>query len=246
MLQFQLNFTCGNSSVVEHNLAMVGVASSTLVSRSIFLLIFLISTAFSITLKEALIDELNMRMQNIKINNIEILAPQNLPPDYQNFILKSVQIMNLREFGSKAKANFIDSKNKARAIVFGFDIDASISAFIATKDIKRGQSINKMDFKKENISIEKYHDDLLFYEPVGLISKANIKKGQVLKERVFTKEKDVKKGDTLVLEISDGGVFLELSAIACESGDINQTIELKANNTRYKAKIISKNRAIIE
>jgi hypothetical protein len=27
---------CGNSSVVEHNLAKVGVASSTLVSRSIY------------------------------------------------------------------------------------------------------------------------------------------------------------------------------------------------------------------
>ena len=37
MIVFRLNFTkCGNSSGVEHNLAKVGVASSNLVSRSIF------------------------------------------------------------------------------------------------------------------------------------------------------------------------------------------------------------------
>ena len=58
--------------MVEHNLAMVGVASSTLVSRSIFLLIFLFSTAFSITLKEALSNELTTKIPNLTINNIEI------------------------------------------------------------------------------------------------------------------------------------------------------------------------------
>lgn len=232
--------------MVEHNLAMVGVASSTLVSRSIFLLLFLFSTAFSITLKEALSNELNAKIPNLTIHNIEISTPQNLPLDYQNFSLKSVQILNLRPLGAKARANFIDSKNKTRTILFGFELDASISVFIAARDIKRAQTINKMDFTQENVSIEKYQPDLLFDEPLGLISKVSIKKGELLKERVFTRAKDVKKGDVLVLEMSDGGVFLEFSGVACEDGDINQSIEIKANNARYKARILSKNRAIIE
>ena len=37
-LKYGLHFRCGNSSGVEHNLAKVGVASSNLVSRSIFLI----------------------------------------------------------------------------------------------------------------------------------------------------------------------------------------------------------------
>ena len=38
---------CGNSSVVEHNLAKVGVASSNLVSRSIFFILLFLSSLFS-------------------------------------------------------------------------------------------------------------------------------------------------------------------------------------------------------
>ena len=41
---------CGNSSVVEHNLAKVGVASSNLVSRSIFCLLLFFTSLFSQTL----------------------------------------------------------------------------------------------------------------------------------------------------------------------------------------------------
>ncbi len=47
MIPFQSQLTSGNSSVVEHDLAKVGVASSNLVSRSIFLILLLFISAFS-------------------------------------------------------------------------------------------------------------------------------------------------------------------------------------------------------
>ncbi len=47
MISFQSQITSGNSSVVEHDLAKVGVASSNLVSRSIFLILLLFTSLFS-------------------------------------------------------------------------------------------------------------------------------------------------------------------------------------------------------
>ena len=245
MLQFRLNFNCGNSSVVEHNLAMVGVASSTLVSRSLFLLIFLFSTAFSITLKEALQDELIERIPPIQIDTITILPPQNLPDDYQSYTLKLLQITNLREFGGSARASFLDTNNRPKAIVFKFELDAKVSVYAAARDIKRGEIIAGIDFIKEDIAPSKYSDDLLLSDPTGLESKANIRNGELLKERIFVKPKDVKKGDNLILEVVDGGVLLSLSAVAISEANIGDMIEIKANNMRYKAKLISKNKAVI-
>ena len=58
--------------------------------------------------------------------------------------------------------------------------------------------------------------------------------------------KDVLKGSTLILEVRDGSVVIQSSATATSDANIGDTIEVRQGSLRQKAKIISKNKAVIE
>ena len=89
---------CGNSSVVEHDLAKVGVASSNLVSRSILLFFFLLSSLFS---NEILIDKVYCIEQNILNasffgykgkDDFQVLT---IPKDRAHYTIPSSQVISI-------------------------------------------------------------------------------------------------------------------------------------------------------
>lgn len=244
MLQFQLNFKCGNSSVVEHNLAMVGVASSTLVSRSIFLLLFLFSTAFSITIKESLANELQNRFENIVIEQIEVFAPKNIPANIADFALKSVQITSISGAKGGAKATF-SGNGKPLEINFKFEVNASVVVLVATKDIKSGEQISEQNTALLPIDLAKYEQNTLTKEQSGKLAKHNIKSGNPIKSNNLSARKAVLRGDTITLSASDGGVSVQVSVVAMQDGDIGDIIEVRNGSVRQRAQIISKTQAVV-
>ncbi len=89
---------CGNSSVVEHDLAKVGVASSNLVSRSILILLLFFSSLFS---NEVLIDKVYCVEQNVLNasffgykgkDDFHILS---IPKDRSHYTVSSSQVISL-------------------------------------------------------------------------------------------------------------------------------------------------------
>ena len=102
---------CGNSSVVEHDLAKVGVASSNLVSRSILFLLLFISSLFSQPLyidKTYCIEEdtLNASFFGYKSNDDFVII--QIPKER---IYYSVPTSTIRSAFNDANITFIDSSD---------------------------------------------------------------------------------------------------------------------------------------
>ena len=245
MIQFHFVFDCGNSSVVEHDLAMVGVASSTLVSRSIFLLLFLFSSLFSVTIKESLTELLSQKYPNIQVEFLEIQTPKNLPNDIATYVLKEVMITSINGANGGAKAVF-DNGGGITSINFKFEISAKMPVLIATSDIAKGTIINQENAQILLTPFENYDKTMLDSMPENKLAKNNIRANTPIKLNNIYAPKDVLKGSTLILEVRDGSVLIQSSAVATSDANIGDTIEVRQGSLRQKAKIISKNKAVIE
>ena len=245
MLQFHSHLNCGNSSVVEHNLAMVGVASSTLVSRSIFLLLFLFSTAFSITIKEALSQQLSERFAGISIFALSIEQPRDVPSDIASYRLENIIITSINGAKGGAKATF--SKDGAGLnINFKFEMGAQMQVLFATTDIAKNEAISEANSKILPIEIQNYDQIMLKEIPAGKLAKNNIKAGAPIRQNNILSPKDVLRGDELIVEIRDGGVSVQTTGIATTDANIGDVIEIRMGSARQKAQITAKNKAVIK
>lgn len=231
--------------MVEHNLAMVGVASSTLVSRSIFLLLLLFSSLFSITIKEALNDRLLEKHPNIQINALQIQTPKNVPSDISSYNLDDVTITSLRGNDGGAKAAF-SKENKEININFKFEMSAKIPVLVAKTDIQKTQSVDASNAALELIDFNDYEQTMLLEMPTKKSTKHNIKANTPIRANNLIEPKDVLKGSVLAIEVRDGGVLVESSAVASSDGNIGEIIEVRQGSLRQRARIISKTKAIIE
>ncbi len=247
MLKLRLNSTkCGNSSVVEHNLAMVGVASSTLVSRSIFLLLFIfLNQLFAITLTNIVAEKIKRENPNILIEHLELVQPSSLPDDFGEYKLKDVQISNLNGAGGAIKAVYLTPKGSLRPITVRFNMSAKIAVFIATQDLPRDHALSEGDYAREYIDFREYSSDALSEISAPLVAKTRVKQGEVLKSRQFARQKDVRKGDAIVVVVTEGAVSAEALGVAGQDGSVGDVINVKIGSQTLRAQIVSKNRAIV-
>lgn len=244
MLQSQLSSNkCGNSSVVERDLAMVDVASSTLVSRSIIIFFLCISQLFSLTLTDIIGTKIKERIQNIEIKNIELFQP-NLPKDFSEFRLKDVEITSLNDNFGNVKAIYSTPKNE-RNLFIKFKLNAKVGVYIAKNDISRDKLLSINDYEFTQIDFAKYEKDAISNVERPLVARSNVKKGEILKNRQFRAQSDVKKGDQILVVVNDGILSAETLAIATQDGNIGQTIQLKSGSQIIRATITSKNKAIM-
>ena len=236
---------CGNSSVVERDLAMVDVASSTLVSRSIFLLLFFISNLFSLTLS----DIVNVKIQNIypsiQIENLEIIQPKNLPSNFNEFNLQDLEISRISGDGGILKASYKTPNSQNKTLFIDFNLQAKIPIFTAKIDIAKDHVINPNDYEIKIIDFKDFKKDSLTQIDHTLITKIAIKKNQILKSRQFKNKFAILKNDKITLIVKDGGLSVESFGIANQAGNIGDLIEVRYNSKLLRAKIISKNKAII-
>lgn len=245
MLQFHPHLRCGNSSVVEHNLAMVGVASSTLVSRSIFLLLFLFSTAFSITIREALNEQLSERFEGIQVFALSIEQPKGIPSDIASYRLENIIITSINGAKGGAKATF--SKDGAGLnINFKFEISAQMQVLFATTDIAKNETISEANSKILPIEIQNYDQIMLKAIPTSKLAKNNIKAGMPIRQNNILSPKDVLRGDELIVEVHDGGVSVQTTGIATSDASIGDIIEIRIGSSRQKGQITAKNKAVIK
>ncbi|ALV24423.1 flagellar basal body P-ring biosynthesis protein [Campylobacter iguaniorum] len=244
------NKTSGNSSGVEHNLAKVGVASSNLVSRSILFLILIIlfsQKLFSASLVSLLEENIKSQIPNIIIEKLNIQKPDNLPQDFNEYELKEILLLSLKDDGGNLRAVYKMPNNLNKSMFFKFDIKAKVKVFVASRDMDKGQILNLSDFESMLVPLNKYEKTALTSLPkVSLITKTRIKMGRVLTTRQFKTLSDIKRGDQITAIINDGSLSVEILVTALEDANIGEIIQVKnENNQIFKATIVSKNRAII-
>ena len=249
MIIFRLNFTkCGNSSGVEHNLAKVGVASSNLVSRSIFLLLIFSIPLFSSSLIDELRKAIYDEFPSAKINSINIDNHHELPVNFDELKLKNIILLGLRDDSGTFRAVYTTPNSTNKSIFYKFKIDFKLPVLVATKDIGRDHILNLSDYKQKFVSLKDY-DKQAIINPSNhqLITKSKIKRGKILTNRQFKTLSDIKKGDKISAIINDGALKVEILVTALSDGNIGEIISVRnQNNQTLKAQVISKNQAIIK
>ena len=249
MVLFHLNSTkCGNSSGVEHNLAKVGVASSNLVSRSIFLLIIFFVPLFGNSLVDELHKTIYAEFPSAKINSITIDSQDEVPANFSDFRLKEIILLGLRDDNGAFRAIYATPNQTSKSIFYKFQIDFKLPVLIATRDIGRDHILNLTDYEQKFVSLKDY-DKQAIIDPSNhqLITKTKIKRGKILTNRQFKTLSDIKKGDKITAIIEDGALKVEIVVTALDDGNIGQIISVKnLNNQTLKAQVISKNQAIIK
>ncbi len=246
------NDTSGNSSGVEHNLAKVGVASSNLVSRSIFILItiFIIFShnLFALTLAESLKIKIKEDIPNATINSISIEKPSSLPQDFSSYKLKDIFILSIRSNDGNFRALYEMPNKLNKSIFFKFKIDANVNVLVAIKDIDRDHILNLSDYEQKSVSLKEYDKEALKEAPknIKLITRTRIKRGKILTNRQFKTLSDIKKGDLINAVLKDGALNIEVLVTALEDGNVGDIIQVRnENNQVFKANVISKNRVLI-
>ncbi|ARR00560.1 flagellar basal body P-ring biosynthesis protein [Campylobacter porcelli] len=249
MILFHPNLQkCGNSSGVEHNLAKVGVASSNLVSRSIFLLLIFFIPLFSDTLVDRLHKTIKDEYPSINISSINIDKPNDLPNNFNEFILKEIILLNLRDDSGAFRAIYITPNKSNKSIFFNFKIDFKLQVLIAKRDIDRDHILNLGDYEQKFVNLKDYDKQALTSIPkYQLITKSKIKRGKILTNRHFKTLSDIRKGDKITAMINDGALKVEIIVTALSDGNIGQIISVRnQNNQILKAQVINKNQAIIK
>ena len=245
MIKCPLFFRCGNSSVVERDLAMVDVASSTLVSRSIFLFILSVNLLFGANLGELTKEQIKKQIPTIKIQSLILNEPDSLPSGFNEYKLQSVDLQKINKNHGTIKAIYKTSTNSLKNIFVRFDIKAQIGVYVAKNEIPRNHELNLNDYFFKMVDISQYDPDMILSLQHGLITKVKIKKDDILKQRQFKIKNDVLKGDQVVLIVQDGGLNAQILATATQNGRIGDTINFKTENQNIKATLISKDKAVV-
>ena len=323
LIECGLHFDCGNSSGVEHNLAKVGVASSNLVSRSIFfILIFLLSTklfanevniypmycivndqislrtlgfdgedneilnlerkrAAKIDSKKlyeiltanfktykdksggsvafvkncSIMDEIQMQFlrsisdeyPGISISDLSISPQNKLPANFKEFVLKNIFLGDQNSQKGTFRASFEDVDLSLKSIYFKFSFNAKMPAFIAINSMNTNHILSLLDYQPTMIEFGKWPKDALSSSnSLALITKAQIKSGEILTKRQFNAISLVKKGQMLNAVLSEGGVKIIAEVKALEDGNLGDMIKIRTKENKIlQATVSGKDEAVI-
>lgn len=178
----------------------------------------------------------------LSIKNITIRSNrhiQSLPKDYETVFKKQLYKQN--------KGTFKITTNKER-IFFTFTIDATYSQFQAKHSIKKGTLLTAKNTKLVVVDFRRTYDPLIGFDALSKVeAKRYLKAGKVITLKDVAPISLVKKGAIVNVKLIEGNILIHFSAKALKSGNLHETIHIKKNDgTRLKAKIIGKNKVIIE
>ncbi len=251
MIKSQFFLTCGNSSVVEHDLAKVGVASSNLVSRSIFFLLTittLLTANITDTIAEAVLVEFEAKYPCLDANLPKVKPASPLPRDFKEykFLMIDLKPSQLRKRKGIFKVIF-KTKDREKILHYRFEIDGTIDVFKAKHKLYNDKIISKNDYEKVKQKIDKLPSKIIACNmPKKLMSKNYISAGSILTMNKFKYKKDVLRGTHIRAFIRDGMLVLEIEATVLQDGDIGEVVKIKTNKGKiFHAKLISKYKAII-
>ena len=251
MINFRFFLTCGNSSAVEHDLAKVGVASSNLVSRSMFFLLLITTFTFANnldTISEAVLIKFEEKYPCLDAQLPTITSNSPLPADFKNY--KFIKLDLRKSAFRKRKSSFkvlFKTPKKEKSIYFKFHINANIDVFKAKRKLYNDKILSKNDYEKVSIKIDKLPSKVITCSmPKKLMTKNYISANSILTMNKFEYKKDVLRGTGIRAYIRDGMLVLETEATLLNDGDIGEVVKIKTDNGKlFRAKLISKYKAII-
>ncbi len=238
---------------------MVGVASSNLVSRSIFLFLFLITILSPLRSVEPapsldprlnrvfseLVAQITAQYPALNIDFLELTPTSALPNDFDSYRLNELFLLSLKESDGNFRVLFSRPNGVDRSLFFTFKMEAHATILIATRDIAKGSQLSPTDFIEQKTTLKNYNKSSLSpqiaqKELLRLVARSKIKRGKTLLNSHFAAATDIKKGDQITAHLNDGALFITTSAVAIEAGSIGETISVRLENGQaLKATVIA-------
>ncbi|WP_345991246.1 flagellar basal body P-ring formation chaperone FlgA [Sulfurimonas sp. HSL-1716] len=135
-----------------------------------------------------------------------------------------------------------------KMIFFDYILDATIDVIITTKKIDRHEELTYKNTKIKTVKFTSFRND-----PVTDIknhkyqSKFSLKSDFILTENDIEKLSLVKRDETVVATIHDGGLSITFNAVAVQDGKEGDIIAIrKANGKKLMAKVIGRKRVEIQ
>ena len=232
--------------MVEHNLAKVGVAGSTPVSRSIFSLLFILFFSTPLFSTESITDMLQNTLQNaytsrypsLRIQAVKLHAPPHAKPLSPNECRVRLNPRNLR---SNHGAIILQCKHRTR--FYRYRIIGDIKVYKAIHQIKKDRIITPNDTTAATIPFKRFSaPPLLFKEAKRYLALCNIAKGRILTPRNAGPVPGVVKHQRVHCLYRDGAVTVEFDATALQSGKKGDMITLRRDDGKtLKGVVVGKN-----
>jgi len=179
---------------------------------------------------------------NLKVDSISI-HPQSYTSYLPSYYTLKIKNRNYK----KSEGDFYIVDEDKKKIFFHYKLDASLSILKANKKVHRGEVINIHNTSLKNVKFTSFKDLPLTRDELNQYEAAhNISKNRIITQRDIKKSYLVKRHAPVILQIKNGSLIVETSATAMQNGKLNDIITIeKADKSRLKARIVSKNRVEI-
>ncbi|WP_230056441.1 flagellar basal body P-ring formation chaperone FlgA [Campylobacter suis] len=195
-------------------------------------------------LQERFLRELSDRFIGINVSSIRFEAQSQLESGLKfREIFLGENVKSTGTFRAAFEKNDFSLKN----VYFVYSFDAQMPVFIALNELKPKSILGATDYAKHFVDFNKFdRGSLLSFSTARLVSRANIKPGEVLLKRHFIELSLINKGDKLNAVINEGALSVITEVTALGSGNLGELISVKTNDGKiYKATVSSKKEVII-
>ncbi|MDD5156966.1 flagellar basal body P-ring formation chaperone FlgA [Sulfurimonas sp.] len=152
--------------------------------------------------------------------------------------------VNIQKDSYLSKKGILSIKTlENKKIFLNYIIDAEISLFLSSKQIKKDDEISLSNSSRKKVKLEKLKDT-----PVQNIGTSSYQAKHYITENMILTTRDirtlvlVKRNSSVSVSINDENMVISSEAKALEDGALNDTIDIqKSDKVKLKAKVIGKN-----
>lgn len=208
----------------------------------IILSIFLVNVLFAQTVDNQIQNYLSQHFAGYDKVEYEFISQVNL---------KDIEIDFSKQIAIKSDVVFLPIRLKGKNQISFARLKVRLykNVLVANKDIPINTNLNHEDFNYILKDVTKVRGSLVDTKNSleNYKTKFSIKKGDILISELIDEIPVVKSGEKLVVEVQKGSVLISLDGFARQNGKIGERIDvLTSLNEIVKAKVVNKNKAIVE
>jgi len=201
-------------------------------------------------IKKLLVQKFKIKYPSIKIKNIEITSISPLPVKLSYYKLQDIDLAPNDYRNSSGTFGVLYKKGmEIKKIYLRYMIDANISVFKASYNLRNGKILNPDDYERVEIKFNKLPLHVISGKiKKDYIIKGYIRKGLILSTNSLKIKKNLLKNSYIKAILEDENMILEVDAHILNDANIGDTVKIRTTNGKIlRAKIISlKTAKIIE
>ena len=183
----------------------------------------------------------------ISVSDLSISPQNKLPANFKDLVFKNIFLSDQNSQKGVFRVSFEDVDLSLKSLYFKFSFNAKMPVFIAINSMNTNHILSLLDYQPTMIEFSKWPRDALSgLSAATLITKIQIKSGEILTKRQFNAVSLVKKGEMLNAVLIEGGVNIIAEVKALEDGNLGDMIKIRTKDNKIlEATVSGKGQAII-